>query len=71
MPSRNHYPDRSQKFAFGKSEVIQFLMRECNCGEAEAVKLFERARRSKNILFDPVSKCWMGRETFKEQFPNA
>lgn len=61
MPEKNHYPDRSEKFDFAKSEVIQFLMETLNVNLIDATRAFERLRRHKDIVFDPTIKMWMGK----------
>ena len=61
MEPLNHYPDRSMKFDFAKSEVIKFLERTLEVNLIDACRAFERLRRHKDILFDPTQKCWMGK----------
>lgn len=68
MPELNHYPDRSQKFDFAKSEVIQFLERTLQVNLIDACRAFERLRRHKDILFDPTEKRWMGKQVFTDKF---
>lgn len=68
MPPLSHYPDRSKKFDFSDSHVIQFFESEFGLNQKDAVTLFESARRNKWILFDHNQKRWMGKEFFEEKY---
>lgn len=61
MPELSHYPDRSKKFDFANSDVIKFLMRTLDATLADATKAFEKLRRSRDIVYDPTQKRWMGK----------
>lgn len=67
MPESIHYPDRSQKFDFRKSEVIKFIERKLDIDLAQAVRVFEKSRRAKFIVYDPTQKAWMGCELMKPE----
>lgn len=61
MEALVHYPDRSKKFDFADSQVIQFLEKTLDVNLIDACRAFERLRRHKDIVYDPTIKSWMGK----------
>lgn len=61
MPALDHFPKRNtgEPFRWEESEVVQWL---ANNPEIQR-KLFEAARRSGAIAFNPLTKKWSGKRT--------
>jgi hypothetical protein len=62
MPALSHWPDRTVAFDYARSEVILFIMRECEVDNIRhAVSLFRQAKDSRLIVF--ANGTWRGKGT--------
>jgi hypothetical protein len=67
MPARSHWPDRTQPFAWEKSEVIDWIQIATELQLKHSIKVFEFAKDLKAIVFDSETKLWHGNPDWNEK----
>src|SRR5437762_5928593 len=67
MTPRYHWPDRSQPFAWEKSEVIDWIRNGVSLNLEDSIYAYEFAKDLKAILFDRQTLLWRGNPDWTEK----